>query len=291
MEAIVLWLRDLEETAFELYSQSSDFFKRDRTLSKFLRCLADDESLHLQLMNSASEFLRQTDSPIPSEILVDEATKDHVEGPLEKAFEKLLGRDLTKELMLNTIVTIEKSEWNAIFLYAINKLKDRTRLFQHAASEIQSHAARIEGFFGTLPNGQGYAKNIQAFPKIWHPRFLIVDDDDCVRTLLQDLLLMRGDVETARNGKEALEKIDQTFFNAVVADIRMPQMNGLDLYKAAEKKYPGVRSRFVFCSGEIGPDLETYFRENKIFYLRKPFELNNLTKIVDRITHRSHDPC
>jgi CheY-like chemotaxis protein len=60
-----------------------------------------------------------------------------------------------------------------------------------------------------------------------------VDDDESLRFLLRDLLLNGGVVESSEDGRDALEKVRQQFFNVIVSDISMPAMNGLDFYREA----------------------------------------------------------
>ena len=290
MKDIVKWLRTIEERAFELYLEASKFFEEDKSFASFLRKLAEDESHHFHFMGSAAEFLRQSEVEIRSEIQLDDVTKAHVETLLERARELLANRDLTKPLMISHIVASEKSEWNAIFLYAINTLKDYSKLFQFVASEIQSHERRITSFLEVCDSGLNHLEEFRSLPKIWHPRILIAEDDEALRELLRDVLTAYGRVETAENGREALEKTRQRFFNVVVSDIGMPQMTGLEFYMAAREIDPGLRPHFVFCSGEIGADTEEFFKENNLYFLHKPFELNGLVQIVDRMLDTSVQP-
>lgn len=65
---------------------------------------------------------------------------------------------------------------------------------------------------------------------------LIVDDDALVRQSLADELSSRGvNVEQAANGKEGLGKLDQQPVDLVVTDIRMPQMDGMELTQEIRK--------------------------------------------------------
>jgi two-component system, response regulator, stage 0 sporulation protein F len=58
---------------------------------------------------------------------------------------------------------------------------------------------------------------------------LVVDDDDAIRTLLQDELLDEGyNVLTASNARDALRMVQEEALDLVILDIRMPGMNGLE---------------------------------------------------------------
>lgn len=67
------------------------------------------------------------------------------------------------------------------------------------------------------------------------PRLLIVDDEVGIRRTLKDLMTMQGyEVEEAANGVDGLEKIKNGHFDLVLSDIQMPQMDGMELLKAAK---------------------------------------------------------
>ncbi|OGP99088.1 MAG: hypothetical protein A2026_19400 [Deltaproteobacteria bacterium RBG_19FT_COMBO_46_12] len=70
---------------------------------------------------------------------------------------------------------------------------------------------------------------------------LIVDDEEMIRSLLVSLFSKHGHhCETAKDGMEALEKIDKNSFNAVVIDIIMPYLDGITLTKELAKLYPDL---------------------------------------------------
>jgi len=72
-------------------------------------------------------------------------------------------------------------------------------------------------------------------------RVLVVDDDGGIRKSLEELLELDGcSVETARDGEEALEALAREKFDAVLSDVVMPKMDGYELYKAIQEKYPGL---------------------------------------------------
>jgi two-component system chemotaxis response regulator CheY len=61
-------------------------------------------------------------------------------------------------------------------------------------------------------------------------KVLIVDDDPFIRRLISSILTLKGhQCEEANDGMEALEKFSKTSFDAVITDIRMPRMDGIDL--------------------------------------------------------------
>jgi CheY-like chemotaxis protein len=197
---------------------------------------------------------------------------------------------LSPKQIIEAVIQAERSEWNRLFLYCINTLKAFSKLFERGASVIQSHQDRIEEFLEGRPDGAQYASAIRQLPAIWKQRFLIVEDQEALRTLLGDLLESRGMVvETAQDGKEGLEKTRRQFFDLILSDIDMPRMNGLDFYKRACKEDPQIATHFVFYSGHVDADNEQFFRENDLPYLKKPFTLNHFMEIVDNLLQQSQD--
>ena len=70
-------------------------------------------------------------------------------------------------------------------------------------------------------------------------RILIVDDDEGIRTTLSAALKTAGYLaDTASSGKEAIEKSNSNFYNLVIIDIRLPDMDGTELLTATKERIP-----------------------------------------------------
>lgn len=73
-------------------------------------------------------------------------------------------------------------------------------------------------------------------------KILIVEDDESVRTFTARALAACGHaVDTAEDGEEGLAKIAPGIHDLVLSDIRMPVMDGIDMAKAAARKFPGLK--------------------------------------------------
>ena len=111
-------------------------------------------------------------------------------------------------------------------------------------------------------------------------RVLVIEDNADLRDYLR--LALRGegyDVLTARNGKEALGMIDGQGLDAVVTDLFMPEMDGIETISALRRKLPAVK--VVAISGRPGVDYLTVARELGVTHtLRKPFEFDELLKAL-----------
>ena len=98
---------------------------------------------------------------------------------------------------------------------------------------------------------------------------LVVEDNEIVRDLLRSLLEHAGyAVAVARDGKEALAVIAASGEPAaVISDVQMPNMGGLELADQLEQRYPAVKVLLVsgYTAGESAADLQ------KRAFLQKPF--------------------
>jgi len=73
-------------------------------------------------------------------------------------------------------------------------------------------------------------------------KFLIVDDEQDVVDNVSELFTLRNyAVVTATSGKKALELVDKEKPNIIILDIRMPDINGIDVLKEVKKNYPKIR--------------------------------------------------
>lgn len=72
-------------------------------------------------------------------------------------------------------------------------------------------------------------------------RILVVDDDLESRNILKHMLtLSHYEVETVKNGKEAVKRLKRAEFNLVLTDLDMPEMDGLTLLSHVKSQYPDI---------------------------------------------------
>jgi PAS domain S-box-containing protein len=112
---------------------------------------------------------------------------------------------------------------------------------------------------------------------------LVVDDEDAIRKLVSTLLSQIGyTVETTGDAKEALLKIDDVGYGAVIVDIRMPGMSGIELFNTIKPKRPELAGRFIFITGDTSDEnTRVFLEENELSYINKPFDTETLTKKVN----------
>ena len=79
---------------------------------------------------------------------------------------------------------------------------------------------------------------------------LVVDDEPLVAAIMADILGLEGyEVETAKNGREALEKIAARSYDLILSDLQMPELDGVGLYHELERQRPSLLPRLAFVSG------------------------------------------
>lgn len=110
-------------------------------------------------------------------------------------------------------------------------------------------------------------------------KILVVDDEDAILIILKNMLSLSGfNVQTARNGQEALSLIKDNVFNYIVTDLRMPIMNGIELLREISKM--GIDSKlFVMTASnisEFSKDDQKMIIEKTKGLLTKPFVKDEL---------------
>jgi DNA-binding NtrC family response regulator len=102
-------------------------------------------------------------------------------------------------------------------------------------------------------------------------RVLIVDDERMIRLLLEGALRSEGyDVESAADGKRALELMAQRKFHIVVSDLMMPVMDGRELLHRIQDEHP--LTRVIVMTGAATIDnMLSCLREGAFAFVTKPF--------------------
>jgi DNA-binding NtrC family response regulator len=120
---------------------------------------------------------------------------------------------------------------------------------------------------------------------------LIVDDEPLVIDLLMDVLTELGHrVDTAANGIEACRKVDSRSYDAVITDVRMPQMNGMDLYRDVLAKRPELEGKVIFVTGDlIDRGVVDFLAEVNARTLAKPLEIGQIHEAVREVLARKPD--
>ncbi len=113
-------------------------------------------------------------------------------------------------------------------------------------------------------------------------KILVVEDDEKMCELLKKVFSKKGyRVEISYNGKEGLKKLEDTYFDLVLADIRMPEMNGMELLKAAKEIIPDITIILMTAFGSIELAVEA-IKKGAYDYIAKPFKMEEILLLVDK---------
>ncbi len=115
---------------------------------------------------------------------------------------------------------------------------------------------------------------------------LVVDDEESNAALVKRALVGAGyDAESTTLSRRALAMIERTAYDAVIADVKMPELSGPELYGRACQIRPEMARRFIFITGDIdGDDTRQFLDETRCSYFLKPFNLDKLTAAVETLT-------
>ncbi len=115
------------------------------------------------------------------------------------------------------------------------------------------------------------------------PRVLVVDDEREMAEMVADGLSDRGYAAmAAASSEEALARLGEDAFDALVTDLRMPHVDGLALLAEARRVTPDLPVIVMTAYGAIDSAIES-MRRGASHYLTKPFKLKELALFLDRL--------
>lgn len=288
IKEIINWLCGIERRAEEFYKSAALVLQKDDPeLSSLVVRLAAEEADHLKCME---EILQCVEGQIEPECVIelDDETRKRIEGYFVNSEESLKAGELTPAKMVEMIVNAEFSEWNDIFLYAVKIAKESTcNECTSSIAGMQSHKERIKEFIESRDEYKSFLEAIKELPDIWNETILIVDDEPVILDVLEDVLVEGKLIERAANGKEALALLNEKYFSAIITDVNMPVIDGIEFYKRAKEKFPNIGKRFIFFTASTDPETLNFIRENGLKLMRKPTPIGEIKKIVREVIDKA----
>lgn len=115
---------------------------------------------------------------------------------------------------------------------------------------------------------------------------LVVEDEDTVRIPLTDFLASRGnEVRAVRTAEEALEVLQRgEMVDVVLTDLRLPGADGMTVLREVRARMTDVPVVILTAYGTIGTAVQA-IREGAYDFLAKPFDLEEIGALLDRICH------
>ncbi len=169
-----------------------------------------------------------------------------------------------------------------------------------AKSEPGNTVFTIELPLARSPKITSDSKETQSLPPPTHidrnkrlGRVLVVDDETAIVDAICEFLdLQNITADKANDGMEALGLLDKNNYDAIISDIRMPGIDGPQLYERATALNPAYRSRFLFMSGDLVRDsTQSFVTSLNCPCLAKPFALQvlyrHLSPHLDQFSSRA----
>ncbi len=112
------------------------------------------------------------------------------------------------------------------------------------------------------------------------PVILLVDDQDTIRFFLEKTLRQEGyDAVTARTGAEAIEKVHQTMPDLVLLDLKLPDIDGLEVLRRIKESFPEIGVVMITAFGDIETAVRA-MKQGAYDFVSKPINLEQLLLVI-----------
>lgn len=274
---------EIEDAARRFYRAAAERFTDDKELQELLLTLEADEHRHYAIIKALQGF----EEELPAIELTFSMAEHEMAETLEKFHncrERLKDGTLTKIDLLHAIAEVEFAEHNDFFLYTVNSIKEALPGIISKVIDFKEHRAHIERFLKTRPEFNEVIDKINLLPVVSKGRLLIVDDETALIEAFNKLLSEHGIIDSASNGEEALAKLNTHEYAAIITDVMMPVMDGIEFYQKAIALHPHTKNRFIFLTN-FGDMYSSFFKENTIKYLEKPASIKEIKKALSEVLH------
>ena len=113
---------------------------------------------------------------------------------------------------------------------------------------------------------------------------LVVEDNKNIRDLYSTLIRLKYSATRtvfAKDGQEGLEACKRSEPTLILADIKMPVMDGIEFHRQLKETSPHLAGRVAFLSATFNKLHLDYIRDNNCPYLKKPFETAAFGRFID----------
>lgn len=113
-------------------------------------------------------------------------------------------------------------------------------------------------------------------------KVLLIDDDDAILKVLGKVLSgLYFELDAASTGREAIRKLSRNDYDLILSDIRMPELDGKQLFAFLEENMSEYKDRVIFLTGDTGnPVTMQFLADANCPYLSKPIEIPTLLKLL-----------
>lgn len=119
-------------------------------------------------------------------------------------------------------------------------------------------------------------------------KILIIDDEPDITEIVNLFSLKLGyQTDVSHSGDGILDKLSMNDYWAVFCDLKMPGLNGLEIFDKITETSAALSQRFVLLTGAIlDPNTEAKVTKKNILFFRKPFNFEDFKKLVLALEHR-----
>jgi len=111
-------------------------------------------------------------------------------------------------------------------------------------------------------------------------RILVIDDDENIRKVLETILEDEGYiVETAETAKKGIEKSEKAFYNLALIDVRLPDMEGIELLSKLRNTKPKMR-KIIVTGYPTLQNAVAAVNKGADAYVMKPFEVDKILQTI-----------
>ncbi|NQW09167.1 MAG: PAS domain S-box protein [Alphaproteobacteria bacterium] len=114
---------------------------------------------------------------------------------------------------------------------------------------------------------------------------LVVDDEPTVAEMIRDVLEADGHrVDIANSGRAAVERLRLRHYDAILSDLRMPDLDGPALFQILNEQYPAIINRIAFITGDtMSPAIRQFLVDTGRPHIEKPVTPSDLRTLVDQL--------
>jgi two-component system NtrC family sensor kinase len=114
---------------------------------------------------------------------------------------------------------------------------------------------------------------------------LIVEDEAALASAMAESFMDAGYlVDRAGDGEEALARLEGGHYDLIISDLKMPRMDGIQLFGVVRERHPDMVERIMFVTGDvIGTDAERFLADSRCPWLAKPFRLGELLRLAKEV--------
>ena len=113
-------------------------------------------------------------------------------------------------------------------------------------------------------------------------RILLIDDDENILKILSKVLSAeKFEIDLALSGRDAILKLGREDYDLVLSDIRMPELDGTQLFEFLDQNMPEYKNKVMFLTGDTGnPETMKFLERANCPYLTKPIEIPTLVHLL-----------